>query len=163
MKGMTGKKLKDWASRIPDDAIIEWPNEYVFRWEPMPYGMLRAVTLPIIVLLLMLSACTTMGAVQLKAKPHDWPPPTITQAELIQELGPPNSRAVTYKDGHTVTTLTWVYAEAEVNPALFIPIVGLFVSASGDGIHATSRSLAVTFDSAGKLTSSEWGQTALAQ
>ena len=62
-------------------------------------------------------------------------------------------------DGKSTETLTWVYAHVESNPALFIPVVGLFVAASGEGMAVNSRSLAVMFDTNGKIISRVWQQT----
>ena len=71
-------------------------------------------------------------------KGDDWPPLDITKSQLLTELGRPNSSILSLADGKSTETLTWVYARAESNPALFVPVVGLFVAASGEGIAVNS-------------------------
>ena len=104
----------------------------------------------------LLSSCATVGQESLNTKGDDWPPLDITKTQLVSELERPNSSAVSVVDGKRTETLTWVYAHAESNPALFVPVVGLFVAASGEGMAVNSRSLAVTFDTDGKLISKVW-------
>lgn len=90
------------------------------------------------------------------AKGDDWPPVGTTKAQILGELGPPNSSTFSMMAGQSTEVLTWVYAHAESNPALFIPIVGLLVAASGNGMSGDSRSLVVTFDTDGKLIGRSW-------
>lgn len=92
-------------------------------------------------------------------KGDDWPPLDITKSQLLTELGRPNSSTLSLVDGKSTETLTWVYAHAESNPALFVPVVGLFVAASGEGMAVNSRSLAVTFDADEKIISRVWQQS----
>lgn len=120
-------------------------------------------TVTIALLALLLSACATVGNESLSTREADWPPLTMTQAELIKELGPPTVHTTTVQDGKTVTALTWTYARAESNPALFIPIVGLFVAASGKGVDAQSRGLTVMFDTDGGMKSRTWTRTQTGQ
>lgn len=120
-------------------------------------------TVTIALLALLLSACATVGNESLSTREADWPPLTMTQAELIKELGPPTVHTATVQDGKTVTALTWTYARAESNPALFIPIVGLFVAASGKGVDAQSRGLTVMFDTDGAMKSRTWTRTQTGQ
>ena len=108
---------------------------------------------------LLLSACATVGQEALMMKGDDWPPLDITKSQLLSELGRPNSSALSLVDGKSTETLTWVYARAESNPALFVPVVGLFVAASGEGMAVNSRSLAVMFDADGKIVSRVWQQS----
>ena len=105
-----------------------------------------------------LSSCATVGQESLMNKGDDWPPIDITKAELLKELGAPQSRILSVIDGKSTEILTWVYAHAESNPALFIPVVGLFVAASGNGMSTASRSLAVTFSN-DVITSRAWSQS----
>lgn len=111
----------------------------------------------VVVMVILLSACATMGQESLNNKPDDWPPIEMTKAELLGELGPPNSSTYSIIDGKSIEILSWVYAHAESNPALFIPVVGLFVAASGEGMSTSSRSLAVTFQNE-KITSRSWSR-----
>jgi len=98
---------------------------------------------------LLLAGCATTGQESLRGRTQDWPPIGTLKADLIKELGSPQSSTYTMTDGSTHETLMWVYAHAESNPALFIPIVGLFVAASGDGMTGNSQSLAVTLLTSG--------------
>jgi outer membrane protein assembly factor BamE (lipoprotein component of BamABCDE complex) len=113
--------------------------------------------------ILLLSACATVGNESLATRDADWPPLTMTQAELIKELGLPTVSTTTVQDGKTVSMLTWSYARAESNPALFIPIVGLFVAASGKGMDVQSRGLTVMFDTDGAMKSRTWIRTQTGQ
>lgn len=110
-------------------------------------------TVTVLLLASLLLACATVGNESLTNRGDDWPPLTLTKAELLKELGPPNTSTLSVTDGKSTEVLTWVYAHVESNPALFIPIVGLFVAASGEGMSGSSRSLAVIFDTNGKLVS----------
>lgn len=83
----------------------------------------------------------------------------MTKAELLKELGLANTNILPVTDGKSTEVLTWVYAHAESNPALFIPIVRLFVAASGEGMSGSFRALAVIFDTNGKLVSRSWSQS----
>jgi hypothetical protein len=104
------------------------------------------------------SSCPTVGQEALPVKGDDWPPMDATKTQLINELGRPNNSALSVADGKSTETLTWVYAHAESNPALLIPVVGLFVTASGEGMAVNSRSLAVMFDADGKIVPRVWQQ-----
>lgn len=106
---------------------------------------------------LLLVGCATHGSQSIANRADDWPPMDYTQAQMIAELGQPNTRAVTVLNGTTTETLSWTYAHAEANPALFIPIVGLFVAASGDGMGGESRSLSATFRD-GTMTGRSWSR-----
>jgi hypothetical protein len=110
-------------------------------------------------MVVLMSGCATMGTAALEGVSTDWPPIGTLKADLIKDLGQPQSSTHTMTDGNTHETLTWVYAHAETNPALFIPIVGLFVAASGNGMTGNSQSLAVTLDTEGKVISRSWSQT----
>lgn len=109
------------------------------------------------VLLLALSSCATHGSQSIANRADDWPPMGYAKAQLITDLGQPNTRAVAVADGKTTETLSWTYAYAEANPALFIPLVGLFVAASGNSMDGESRSLAVTFQD-DKMTGRSWSK-----
>jgi hypothetical protein len=113
----------------------------------------------LVLLAVLFVGCATVGQESLMNKGDDWPPIDVTKAQLLSELGRPNSNVLSIVDGKTTETLTWVYAHAESNPALFIPVVGLFVAASGEGMAVNSRSLAVIFDTDGKLISRAWQQS----
>jgi len=41
---MTGKQLKEWANRVPDDAVIEYSH---YGWESVDPSKLRAVISPL--------------------------------------------------------------------------------------------------------------------
>lgn len=105
----------------------------------------------------LLAGCATVGTASLAIpRGDDWPQLTMSQAELVRELGPPNMRRTSVEDGQILTVLGWTYGRAEFHPALFIPIVGLFVAASGDGLKTEHRSLTVAFDARGAMVSRVW-------
>lgn len=114
-------------------------------------------TLAMCLLALLLAGCATVGQESLMNKGDDWPPIEITRAELIKELGPPQMSVFSVVDGRSMELLTWAYTHVESNPALFIPVVGLFVAASRNGMSTASRSLAVTFSN-DVITSRAWSQ-----
>jgi len=47
---MTGKQLKDFAARIPDDAIVQVPEKYGSDWESLDSKKIRAnlIVLPVV-------------------------------------------------------------------------------------------------------------------
>lgn len=98
--------------------------------------------LTVLLLASLLLACATVGNDSLINRGDDWPPLTMTKAELLKELGPPSTSTLSVTDGKSTgkstEVLAWVYSHAESNPALFIPIVGLFVAASGEGMSGLS-------------------------
>ena len=114
-------------------------------------------TIAVCLLSILFVSCATYGQEALMNKGDDWPPIDITKAELLKELGAPQTRILSVIDGKSTETLTWVYAHAESNPALFIPIVGLFVAANGNGMSIASRSLAVVFSN-DVITARAWSQ-----
>lgn len=60
-----------------------------------------------------------------------------TEADLVKLFGPPANRAI---NGEGVTTLTWMYAEANVKAESFIPYAGAFMG----GTRGSNKSLSVT-------------------
>ncbi|SLM46569.1 exported protein of unknown function [Nitrospira japonica] len=68
--------------------------------------------LVIIVLSLLFAACSTLGNPVLDKKPTDWPPPTMTKAQLIQELGPPKSTSTRTIGGKQIEVLLWAYTKS---------------------------------------------------
>ena len=110
---------------------------------------------------LWLSGCSTYGSESIRERPADWPPMTMTKAELLETLGKPLMQSVTITDGKTLESLTWSYADAQMNPALFIPVVGLFVAGSGNGVSGESRALSAVFAADGKMISRSWVQNTI--
>lgn len=109
-------------------------------------------------MLLLLTGCVSTGDESIRERSEDWPPLTMTRAELIRELGPPSTRTVSVEDGKTREALAWTYAEAQANPAAFIPVVGLAVVASGNGSDGEVRMLAVTFNQDGRMIGRTWSR-----
>jgi len=66
----------------------------------------------IIVLSLLLAACSTLGNPALDKKPPDWPPVTMTKAQLIQELGPPKSTSTRTLAGKQTEAMVWMYTKS---------------------------------------------------
>lgn len=114
-------------------------------------------TITVFFFAVLLSACASVGHESLMNKGDDWPTLDMTKTQLVSELGPAQTSVYSMTDGKSTETLTWVYAHVESNPALFIPVVGLFVAASGNGMSTSSRSLAVTFQNE-KITSRAWSR-----
>lgn len=68
--------------------------------------------LAIIVLSLLLVACTTLGNPALDKKPPDWPPHTMTKTQLIQELGPKKSTSTGTIAGKHTEAMVWMYTKS---------------------------------------------------
>jgi len=107
---------------------------------------------------LLLAGCATYGDESIRDYGSDWPPLTMSKTELIHQLGEPRIRTVSNEDGRQRETLTWSYAEAQANPAVMIPGVGIFVAASGNGVTGDTRSLQAVFGPDGKMVSRTWAQ-----
>ena len=108
--------------------------------------------------LLIITGCASYGDESIRDYGSDWPPLTMSKADLLARLGEPRMRTVSNEDGKTKEILTWAYAEAQANPALMIPVVGIFVAASGNGMTGDTRSLQAIFDAAGRMMSRTWTQ-----
>jgi len=106
--------------------------------------------------LLVLAGCASYGDESIADRPADWPPLTMTKAQLIAQLGEPRLRTLSEEAGRTRETLTWTYGEAQASPTLMIPVVGLFVAASGNGVSGETRSLHAVFGTDGKMVSRTW-------
>lgn len=107
---------------------------------------------------LLLAGCATYGDESLVDRPSNWPPLTMTKAQLIAQLGEPRLRILSEEAGTVRETLTWSYAEAQASPALMIPVVGLFVAASGNGVSGDTRALHAVFGQDGTMISRTWAQ-----
>jgi outer membrane protein assembly factor BamE (lipoprotein component of BamABCDE complex) len=68
-----------------------------------------------------------------------------TKAQVEALLGRPMTMSQTLIDGGQIETWIYNYGRAETNPLLFVPIIGLGVAISGNGITAEGRSLIVGF------------------
>lgn len=92
----------------------------------------------------LLVGCAATGVKVTDAQVAAFKPGEATEAQVVAALGEPTMRT-RLADG-TVMVI-YSYAEAQVRPATFIPVVGAFVGGSD------SRSTAVTlrFDKDGKL------------
>ena len=108
--------------------------------------------------LLVLAGCASYGDESIADRPADWPPLTMTKAQLIAQLGDPRLRTLSEEAGHIRETLTWSYAEAQASPVLMVPVVGLFVAASGNGVSGDTRALSAVFGQDGKMISRTWAQ-----
>lgn len=95
--------------------------------------------------LLVIPGCATHGNESIREREADWPPLTMTKSELLATLGKPMMRSVSVVNGQTREIITWSYADTQMNPALFVPVVGLFVAGSGNGVHGQSKALSTTF------------------
>lgn len=105
-----------------------------------------------------LSGCTSVGNPVLSQHGDDWPPLTMSKEDLLKELGPPQVHSSSVIGNERRDIYTWTHGHAQTNPALFIPIVGLFVAASGNGMDGESTALSVTFDTTGTIISRAWAK-----
>lgn len=107
-------------------------------------------------LLLLFTGCATHGNEALNTIEADWPSPTMTKAEIVARLGPPQMRSVSYTPTGSIETCSWSFAQANMNPALFVPVVGLFVAGSGHGVSGNSRAFSAAFAQDGTMISHSW-------
>lgn len=105
-----------------------------------------------------LSGCASVGNPALSQHDDNWPPLTMTKEDLLKELGPPQVHSSSVTGSERRDIYTWTHAQAQSNPALFIPIIGLFVAASGNGMDGESTALSVTFDTTGTIISRSWAK-----
>lgn len=98
----------------------------------MRYGLL-------LLAMLMTSGCASFGNESLMQRPADWPPLTMTKAELISDLGPPKTSRQRLPMENRLTVLAWSYAEAVM-------------------FSSRAKILAVTFDGE-KMVSRTWSQS----
>lgn len=92
----------------------------------------------------LLSSCATTGV---KVDPNTVSTFEIgktTYSEVIQQLGTPSTNTLS---GNGERMIVYTYAEAQVRPESFIPIVGLFVQ----GVDSKATSVALQFDKKGVL------------
>lgn len=68
------------------------------------------------------------------------------EADVVSRLGPPTTRS---RNSDGTVVLQYVYAEAQVRAATFVPIVGLFAG----GTDVKSNAVTFTFSPDGKLLS----------
>ena len=52
--------------------------------------------------------------------------------------------------------MTWKYSRVDNHPLSYVPIVGIFVTLSGEGATGEQRSLTVELDADGQLVSRSW-------
>jgi len=112
----------------------------------------------LVLALILLPGCATHGNEALNSIEGDWPSPNMTKAEIIARLGPPQMRSVSYTPTGSIETCAWSFAEANMNPALFVPVVGLFVAGSGHGVSGNSRAFSAAFSQDGKMVSHSWSE-----
>jgi hypothetical protein len=92
-----------------------------------------------------LASCASAGIKVEEAKVKSFKKGTTTSLEVVQELGTPTERSFA-ADG--TTKISYTYAESQIRPATFIPIVGLFAGGSDTRYSAVS----FEFDKQGILT-----------
>jgi hypothetical protein len=100
---------------------------------------------------LLLTGCSTTGTASLKDLPADWPPLGATKDAVQSRLGPPASQSVILQDGQQREVWGWNYGSAEMNPLLWVPVVGIFVAANDEGYKVEGKELTVTFNGEGKV------------
>lgn len=100
-----------------------------------------------IALALALSGCAASGVKVSDEQVNSFVVGTTTEADVLGRLGAPTTRT---RNSDGTVLLQYVYAEAQVRAATFVPIVGLF--AGGSDVKSTAVNL--TFGPDGKLKSS---------
>jgi hypothetical protein len=103
----------------------------------------------------LVAGCISTGTHTIAPRSDQWPDMSMTKAALLKELGRPTLTALESRDEGTTERLTWSYLDATPHPLLFIPVVGLFVAASGDGYTVDGRTLTVEFRGE-RMTSRAW-------
>lgn len=93
-----------------------------------------------------LAGCATSGVQVGSEQTAAFKQGITTEADVVQKLGRPNN-VLTSSDGGK--TLTYSYANVQIRPSTFIPIVGLF--AGGSDVRSSATSF--VFDKSGKLVS----------
>jgi outer membrane protein assembly factor BamE (lipoprotein component of BamABCDE complex) len=104
-----------------------------------------------VIFCLMLSGCATIGTRSLQDLPAEWPPLGTTKDEVRDRLGSPSSQSVILHDNQQREVWGWNYGTAELNPLLWVPVVGLFVAASDEAYRVEGKDLTVTFNSDGRV------------
>lgn len=120
--------------------------------------MIHLILLALFLLSSLMAGCASVGNPALSQHDDNWPPLTMTKEDLLKELGPPQVLSSTVVGNQRRDVYTWSHGQAQANPALFIPIVGLFVAASGNGMDGESSALSVTFDNDGTIVSRAWAK-----
>jgi|CXWL01.1.fsa_nt_gi hypothetical protein len=113
--------------------------------------MRRLAEITTIYIALLLTACATVGNEALRDVPSDWPRPGTPRTEIYGRLGAPTATTTTMVDDTIHETAAYTYAHVETSPFLWVPIIGLFVALSGEGVQTETKSLILEFDPTGKL------------
>lgn len=95
--------------------------------------------------LLALAGCASTGVKVDQNVVSSFQTGKTTYGEVLSRLGEPTTNT---QSSNGTRTIVYTYAEAEVRPESFIPVVGLFVS----GVDSKATSVALTFDKADVLT-----------
>lgn len=98
----------------------------------------------IIVAVLMMTGCMSMGTKVDTAKTAQFKKGVTTEAEIISALGDPNQKS-TMPDGRRA--IAYMNMESTPDASMFIPYVGMFVGK----VENKTTSVRFVFDSAGKL------------
>jgi hypothetical protein len=97
---------------------------------------------------LVMAGCATVGnpAVKDEAIVDQILVGTSQKADVSRLLGKPTSTSVMNHNG--MVREWWIYSDAkhETNPLMYVPVIGLFVMASGDMGQTESASFGVYFD-----------------
>ena len=70
-----------------------------------------------------------------------------TKQEILLLYGEPSYQSVTAES----EIWMYIFAQSEPHPLMYVPIIGLFVMASGEGISAESQSMMIIFDRQGTV------------
>lgn len=97
---------------------------------------------------LLVAGCATVGnpAVKDQAVLDQILVGTSQKADVSRLLGQPTSTSIMNHNGLVQEWWIYSYAKHEANPLMYVPVVGLFVMASGDMGQTESASFGVYFD-----------------
>lgn len=97
----------------------------------------------------LITGCASAGKNYDSRKVTDIKKGETTEAELVGMFGKPETRGINSEGS---VTLTWLYSEAHVKGATFVPLVGMFAG----GVNSKTKTLLVRLDSSGKVASYDY-------
>ncbi|HEX3857585.1 MAG TPA: hypothetical protein VHY30_09850 [Verrucomicrobiae bacterium] len=111
-------------------------------------------TIAILFCAALLTGCSSVGTNFNSANVPKIQKGITTETDLVTMFGQPNQRGVNSENG---TTLTWIYSEATVKGATFIPYVGIFAG----GVNTKNKTLTVRLDTDGKVSGYDYSGGAM--
>jgi outer membrane protein assembly factor BamE (lipoprotein component of BamABCDE complex) len=109
------------------------------------------MTLPLVLLLIVLTGWSSTDTDPIKDLPADWPPLGTTRAEVRQRLGSPSSQSVTVFSGAERETWSYHFEQADSDPFLLKSAFGFPPALNDDGGKDQGKGLVIIFDAGGKV------------